>query len=144
MMRGSPVWGALKITMRVPARSITRYSVKRRRRKTDSASAPFSQSTKRVWSASRPLATRPIQMRVSSPAEDSDGTRPAYRRLHLQGGDAAENQTDGTGCLGPGIDGDCRRRVAPAGNNQPCYESQDRQDWDDQQWRWRGDARQDA
>src|SRR5712692_6159410 len=116
MIRGSPVCGALKITVMVPVTSNRRYSVKRLRRKTDSASAPFSHSTKRAWSASWPLATRPIQTRVSSSAADSDGTRPAYRRLDLERGDAAENQAHWAGCLGPGIDGHRRRRVPPAGD----------------------------
>src|SRR6266851_8388320 len=144
MMRGSPVWGALKITVMVPARSIRRYSVKRLRRKTDSASGPFSHSTKRAWSASWPLATRPIQTRVSSPAEDSDGTRPAYRRLDLERDHAAENQAHRAGCLGPGIDGHRPTGVPPASDEQPGSQAQEREDDYHEQRRWLCDRRQNA
>src|SRR5919204_3931989 len=118
MMRGSPEWGALKTTVTSPSPSVSWYSVRRRRRKIDCASGPFSHWTKRSCSASCPLLIRPTQMRVSSPADASDGTRQAYRTLGFEGGDAAERQAHGAGGLGPGVGGGRRRYVAAAGGPQ--------------------------
>src|SRR5438105_8207817 len=144
MMRGSPVWGALNSTVTRPSASLSWYSVRRRRRKIDSASGPFSHSRKRSCSASWPLFTRPTQIRVSSSADASDGTRPAYRTPRIERCYAAERQAHGTGRLRPGVYGRRGRRVAAAGDHQPRAQTEHGQEHDHHDRRRLDDARQQA
>src|SRR5207248_6553642 len=117
--RGSPVCGALKTIVTVPLSSVSWYSVKRLRRKIDSASGPFSHSMKRSLSASRPLLTCPIQTRVSSPADPSGGTLPAYLTLSVKSGQTTEREANRTRCLCPGGHRSETAGAPTAGDDQP-------------------------